>query len=337
MIIGPNGGGKTSILEAIHMLCVGRSFRSPVSKQIVQYEQDKLTVFGRFANDTAVGVEKQRQGRSRVRINQQEQANLAELVSIQPLQLIDAASFALLDDSPQYRREFLNWGVFHVEHEFFHHWQTYQRALKQRNQVCRQRGSLQVLQSWDLQCLSAGNQLTTYQANYLNVFKSQFDEVWQQLSSDLHINMELYQGWSSDIDLAAALERDRQLDYDQGYTHSGPHRADVKITTEKGLIKHHFSRGQKKLLLFALKLAQGLLLYKQTQKSCLYLIDDLAAELDKHHRELLLSLLDSISAQVFITAVDADVFSSSLIKDANVFHVEHGLVVFPAPLLPVED
>ncbi|MCK4607985.1 MAG: DNA replication and repair protein RecF, partial [Gammaproteobacteria bacterium] len=117
------------------------------------------------------------------------------------------------------------------------------------------------------------------------------------------------------------LARDLKL----GYTTIGPQKADLRIRIRSLPVQDVLSRGQQKLLLFALRLAEGVLLYQQKQQRCIYLIDDLPAELDQQHRSQVIDVLTEIKAQTFITGIaQVDLDAILVGKEAKMFHVEHG-------------
>ncbi|MGZ5045593.1 MAG: DNA replication/repair protein RecF, partial [Methylobacter sp.] len=119
------------------------------------------------------------------------------------------------------------------------------------------------------------------------------------------------------------LEKDLRY----GYTHSGPHRGDFHLLVNNRLAKDFVSRGQLKLLVMSLKLAQVQLLANEQSKMGCFLIDDFAAELDVTNRAKLLHYLAKMECQVFITATEISDFGDlSQIQNYKMFHVEHGTI-----------
>ena len=118
------------------------------------------------------------------------------------------------------------------------------------------------------------------------------------------------------------LRRDRQL----GYTQAGPQRADLRLRIGTQNALEVLSRGQQKLVVCALKIAQGHLLAESMRQQCVYLVDDLSAELDPVYRKTLCNLLEQLDCQVFITGTDPDSLNYDWRKETPVsmFHVEHG-------------
>ncbi len=128
-LIGPNGRGKTSVREAIYLLGNGRSFKSFLTGRIIQNECSELFVHGRICEhslnsdqfELPVGINKQRDGSTEVKLGGQTGQKLAQFLQILPLQLIHLLGFELLTDGPKQRRAFIDWGVFHTEPAFWMH------------------------------------------------------------------------------------------------------------------------------------------------------------------------------------------------------------------------
>jgi len=122
ILYGAHGSGKTSVLEAVHLLGLARSFRSTRLNPVIQYEQSACTVFGEVelteGGTCKLGVSRERQGEFTIRIDGQNARSAAQLAELLPLQLINPDSFRLLEGAPKIRRQFLDWGVFHVEPRF---------------------------------------------------------------------------------------------------------------------------------------------------------------------------------------------------------------------------
>jgi DNA replication and repair protein RecF len=255
---------------------------------------------------------------------------VAELAEQLPLQVITADSFGLLTGPPASRRQFLDWGVFHVEHRFFCQWQRFKRCIKQRNMLLR-RGNIspQELSVWTRDMTAAAADITSFRKAYFAALEPLFLETMARLAPTLEsLSIQYRQGWSADQSYQEALDSSFQSDVDQGYTHAGPQRADIRVTIGGHSAADTLSRGQQKLVVCGLKLAQGRLLGDLNRGACTYLIDDLPSELDARHSRLVCELLGEMDAQVFITCVDKrDVLSVwPEERRLSVFHVEHGKV-----------
>ena len=123
--------------------------------------------------------------------------------------------------------------------------------------------------------------------------------------------------------LEAGFERDRSL----GYTGVGPQKADVRLKANGVPAQDILSRGQLKLLVCAMRLAQGLYLNQHSSRGCIFLIDDFASELDVDKRRLLAARLKQCASQVFITAIDTGQLADMMdANDCKLFHVEQGKI-----------
>ena len=332
---GANGSGKTSILEAIHLLGMARSFRGTSAKTLISHGEAACVVHGVGSGMAArarvsLGVERKLTGELSLRINSEPARTVAELVERLPVQVINASTFDLLTGAPQARRHYLNWGVFHVEHRFYPEWQRFQRCIKQRNS-CLRRDKLpaQDLIAWTRELARAGGRINDYRQSYFAQLAPLFREIMRRLLPQLEdLELRLRQGWDRRLSYEDALDATRNSDLEKGFTQLGPQRADLKVMVAGRHAADTLSRGQQKLVVCALKLAQGRLMQGLGSLSCLYLVDDLPSELDEAHGRRVCEELDAIGAQVFITCVEPqDVLRIwSAIEAPTMFHVEHGLV-----------
>ncbi len=330
IFFGHNGSGKTSVLEAIHLLTMARSFRGSI-RSLITHGEGQTTVFGELAPARLpMGVRRELSGQVTIKVGGQAVRTVAELAEQLPVQVINADSFDLLMGAPGARRQYLDWGVFHVEHRFFDQWQRFQRGIKQRNKLLR-RGKIaaQELSVWTRDLANAGETLTEYRRAYFRLLEPRFKLVMAQLAPALTgLELRFRQGWDKQSSYEEALVNSETSDRDQGYTHVGPQRADLRVLIDGHVAADTLSRGQQKLVVCGLKLAQGQLMTEMGQASCTYLVDDLPSELDRQHCKLVCEQLDAMGAQVFITCVhQKDVVEAWPVQSRNelgMFHVEHG-------------
>ena len=328
LLLGHNGSGKSSILEAIHYLSLGRSFRTHLTNRVIMQGEKAFTLFAQLERDeqrVQVGLQKDRQGDTQLRIDGKNADKLAQLASLLPLQLIHPEGYNLLTGGPQQRRAFVDWGVFHVEQAFYPLWGKVRRLLKQRNALLRQSASYAPLQFWDQQLAELSESLSVFRQNYCQQLLPLMAQICQELLPEYTFQATFYAGWQQDKPLQQLLqdgfERDRQL----GHTSIGPHRADLRLRTDGVPVQDVLSRGQLKLLVCALRLAQGLFLKQAAQKSCLFLIDDFASELDEEKRYVLAKRLKECESQVFVTAIDQKPLEGIMQEfDCRTFHVKQG-------------
>lgn len=326
---GDNGAGKTSILEAVHLLAMARSFRLSRTRTVVSHEVDELLVTGEIDGAGRLGVRRTQKGQYQIRLNGEALSSLADLVHLVPVQLIHSDSFALLEGSPSDRRQFLDWGVFHQTAAFHDDWQRLQKSLKNRNSLLRSgRMDRSELTVWEREYIATAERIDVYRKEYLEGFVPRFHEVLSQLIELPDLRIHYYRGWDRQRSLSDVLDSQRDRDIKLGYTQSGPQRADMRIKVNKVNAADELSRGQQKLVVCALKIAQSLYLQQQQDQSTVFLIDDLPAELDHQHIQRLGALMEGLQSQVFMTCVDPAPLKKfwKHPDQVRLFHVEHGEV-----------
>lgn len=328
-VVGPNASGKTSLLEAVYVLGRARSFRTSQVSQVIRFGQNGLMVTGKVVNDTRpvipIGVRITR-GEREIHLGGRKIQSSAELISAFPLLVIQPSSSALLEGAPKYRRQFLDWGVFHLEESYLDCWRRYVRALGQRNTLLREK-RLSDIELWNREVARYGTIMDGARDRYAERLKPFFLRSAAQFFEGFEFELHLQSGWNKNKTLEAALQEDVASDVRLGYTQSGPHKADFSISLDGRPARAYLSRGQMKLLVYSLLLAQSLLMEESADVSACVLIDDVASELDEDNKHKLLGFLRERRTQFFITATADRMIRDAVDDDAAVFHVEHGQVM----------
>jgi DNA replication and repair protein RecF len=324
---GPNGAGKTSLLEAAFLLSHARSFRSGAREALLKRDADALSIFAelRHADGRSRRVGLGRQGvRWEARMDG-EGITLSELVGECAVVCFEPGSHALIAGGAEERRRYLDWGVFHVEHEFIVAWRRYQRALKQRNALLR---SSQVIPEtqflpWEAELAAAATLIDRQRELYLAALRPHLMASIEGLLPELGlVELRYRRGWADGSDLADLLASQRGRDVARGHTTQGSHRADWSIVFEHAPLREHLSRGQEKLTALACVLAQASLYAERRGEWPVVCLDDLASELDKAHQLAVVDQLRAVGAQVLVTGTEIP----DALQDGprQVFHVEQG-------------
>ncbi|MDF2915736.1 MAG: replication/repair protein RecF [Pantoea agglomerans] len=319
-LVGANGSGKTSVLEAIHTLGHGRSFRSLQAGRVIRHDEAAFVLHGRLENkerEISVGLTKNRAGDSKVRIDGSDGHKVAELAQLLPMQLITPEGFSLLNGGPKYRRAYVDWGCFHNTPGFFNAWNNMRRLLKQRNAALRQVSRYSQIRPWDQELVPLAEQISQWRAEYSAAISAEITATCGQFLPEFELRFSFQRGWDKESDYAELLERNFERDRALTYTASGPHKADFRIRAEGTPVEDLLSRGQLKLLMCALRLAQGEFLTSQSGRRCIYLIDDFASELER---------LKATQAQVFVSAISAGHVIDMTDEKGKMFRVEQGKI-----------
>lgn len=329
-IIGNNGSGKTSLLEAIYMLGHGRAFRHSHANRIIQHNQDELVLFSKIQTNLeqshSVGLSKSKRGENKIKIDGDTGFKLSELAKLLPIQTITPEGFDLLTGGPKYRRAFIDWGCFHHYPEFISYWNNQKRLIKQRNALLKEIKNYQQISHWDKELIPIAQKMSQIRRDYSTQIMPEILATCQDFLPEYELNYQFDAGWDNDLDYAQVLINNFERDRMMCYTTAGPHKADLKLRVKNIPIEVLFSRGQLKLLMCALKLAQGEFYTKQTHQPCLYLIDDFTSELDLNKRELLSKRLKSKCYQVFITAVSQEQIQSMVSENDKIFSIKSGII-----------
>lgn len=325
---GANGSGKTSILEAIYYLILGRSFRNHLLKKIIRYGQNELVIFGKVEDDReifSIGISRSVKGGKQLKLNGGAIQSSIEIARLIPVHILNQEGFLLLEGEPGIRRKFMDWGLFHVERSYLDIWRKAGDILKQRNAAIRERARVDYIKMWDREFVSVWNKVHEMRKKYLSLFNQIVIDSLKKLLPGLSVEIEYFQGWELELDLTSALEKWLRRDLLLGYTTVGPHRADMQIKIQGRSAKDFLSRGQQKMVIYAFQIAQGVLVKSLTNKSGIYLVDDILAELDSVSSNLILELLlADRSFQFFFTALESnnlEQFFASRSIDQKIFNI----------------
>lgn len=322
---GANGAGKTSLLEALFFLSRGRSFRAGDWKALCRRGATGFEIHAAVRAGSRLvhaGLARSAE-QQRTRLDGQPAASQAEITAVLPVLLIEPHSHLLIEGGPSLRRQFLDWGTFHVEQRGVADWRRYRRALRQRNALLRQGGPLRSLAGWDEELASAGMALDAGRRAFLASYIPVLQELLPKLLGETAVELRYRSGWNDSLSLHEALQESAEGDRARGVTSAGPHRAELSIRWNGAPAHERVSRGQQKLLAAALLFAQAQLYGARRAQSCVLLIDDPVAELDASRLERLLEVVVGLSAQALLTCVDP----LPLIRaapQAKRFHVEQG-------------
>ncbi len=331
LLHGENGSGKTSVLEAIHLLGTGQSFRSTKIDPLINHDADTATVFAELAQGQHIGLEKSRNRNHQLKLQGQKQSGWESVARVLPVQILDAHTFLLLEGGPRARRRFLDWGVFHVEPEFVDAWRRTRKCLANRNLLLKSRQVDRAqLAAWERELDQAATIVDNARSRYFATFMPVFLALYKQLAHDSvsEVLLGYERGWEAGKPLAQVLDETLETDTRYKATQHGPHRAELQVKIGRNRAIDVMSRGQQKLLVCALKLAQGQLLADQLERNCIYLVDDLPAELDEHNAGVVFELLRAQGSQIFVTCVNLKALENTLNSSAEVaqFHVERGTI-----------
>lgn len=333
-LIGDNGSGKSSFLEALFLMGHGKSYRTTSTENIICYQTEEFAVNAVDLDNNSYGVAKGRQGLMQLNINGTKRNKLSDIAQHFAIQVITPESFKLFFGGPKERRKFVDLGLFHVEQSYGKSWRDFNKVLKQRNaflkSILAKGNTSSGIEVWNSSFISLSERLTEYRGNYIEKLQlclTKLLEIFLPEVAD-SIRVSFHRGWKKDATLSDVLISNLEREIQSGFSQSGAHKFDLRFTINRISIDQCLSRGQQKLFLMALTLAQTQIIFEQTNKVPMILIDDIGAELDVESRTKLAKGLSQTGCQVVITAIDDEAIKPLIPREQTYkkFHVKHGVI-----------
>ena len=310
IFVGPNGAGKTTMLEAAHLLVRGKSFRRGSLEALIHYDQTNLAVRGRFKT-AATGAfrldfHKSRGEPVELQMDRRRVERISEISAHARVQLFLPRLAELVYGAPLERRQWLDAGLVHDKPESLKALAHFRHVLRQRNAALRS-GQVRQLDAWDFELCASADAITELRQACFESMAVHVNECAAELCPEVPISLGFYSGYGSEK-LADSLAKQRSADVKLRMTHSGPHRADIRIRTRPGNGRSHsasplLSRGQARAVAASLRLGQAMYLLTRNKPSML-LIDDLGSEMDDAHCGRLLGMVKQSGLQVLATAIN---------------------------------
>ena len=331
-ILGDNGSGKSSLLEAIFFLGHGKSFRTTKSEMLAHYNSAQFVVSIKNYNSMQLGVARNiEKGTTEIKLNGDKLSRLSDLAINFAVQVITPESFKLFFGGPKERRRFFDLGMFHVKHQFSNDWRDFSKVLKHRNACLRNFQQRSMLAYWTEQFCIYSQKIADQRNDYLIKLREELLSwltlLLPEIGSDIQV--QYLQGWNQKKTLAEILTLNNVRELELGYTTSGAHKFDVRFNIGRNPIENTLSRGQQKLFLLALTLAQAKLIENVKRVKPILLIDDVGAELDINSRTAFATAINRLDCQVIISAIEKTVLEPIIPADNKykMFHVKQGEIL----------
>ncbi|MEK6815937.1 MAG: DNA replication/repair protein RecF [Nitrospirota bacterium] len=316
LLLGDNGQGKTNLLEAVYLLGNLRSFRTHRLEQLIRWSTPGAEAHGALATPAGretLSVHLTAASR-RVLLDGRPVGRATEFIRRTRVIAFSPDDLFLLRDHSEERRRFLDRALFHVHPAYGEALTEYGRALRQRNallRALRERpapDSLRQMDIWDEMMARWGAEIRRARSEYLETLSETAGRRWRELSARSSavrlVPVETGAGGES-ARLLETLQHRRAVDLSRGFTTCGPHRDDMEWSVDHRPARETLSQGQFRLFVLALKLAEAEMHMTITGTRPILLFDDVAAELDRAHRDRLGGCLaDSSQGQVLATSCE---------------------------------
>ncbi len=331
LFFGENGVGKTSILEAVHLLSLGRSFRPGRLANLIQHDKPALTVGAKIIDSLPLGLEHSlglRYDRKTIlyKLNRERVRGVTALSSQLPVLIFEPSTSSYLLGESKARRRLVDWGCFQETPTFIQTWRNYKRALVQRNAALRAQSKKSLINLWDKELCSQAEILSSFRHSYVNALDSEISRLLKDIPLTYKITLGFRKGWGKERPLFTQLQNSLDSDRRRGFTRLGSHRDDIFLNIDGRSLSVEGSRGQIKFIVLIMRLAQASLLEKTMSKKPVLLLDDLASELDKKSFSRVWEVICSLKLQILMSAVDRKDIQKNGDGDSTMFHVKHGRI-----------
>lgn len=338
VIWGRNAQGKTNLLEAIYLLGHLKSFRSARGCDLIAHDREQAWLGASVqAGQVNYKIDLALEMRGRTpRVNGKTVRKLSQFLGhLRPI-LFTPEEMGLVKGYPAGRRALLDRAVLQVDPIYLDRVQEYERILKQRNQLLKERAGTDELRPWTEALIQGGSRIRKDRLDYLQRFEPIFNAVYREISGGDEQVAIAYPERGLDLiplqeRLAEQLRQQRSRELQLGQTLSGPHRDDPEFLLDGRPLRLFGSQGQQRSFLLAFKAAQVVDLEQALGEPPVLLLDDLASELDQDRQAGFFDYLLARKGQVFITTTQPASLADSVNRTARHFRVEAGSVVENSP------
>ena len=329
VIWGENGSGKTTVLEGIHLLTYGKSFKTHKQNQLIQQGKKIAIVKGVFLKNQrkdVVAAQIEKTNQKKIKLNGKNILNRKDLIGRNNVVVLSPEEQPITKGSPLKRRQFVDKMLSISNPQYIETLQLYNKALKQRNavlvQIKEDKKRKDQLEYWNSQVSTYAESLWKKRLKKIKTFNKTFLSVVKQYDEEIDLKLKYETITKNKNEILKLLKNNEKKDIKRGRTSIGPHLDDFTLLWDNKNIRLYGSQGEHKLSLFLLKVSEMLFLEEQTGVFPILLLDDLFAKIDLERSIKIVSMLNrigskqKIKAQTIITTTDIlNVEKSGLLEE----------------------
>lgn len=332
LITGPNGSGKTNLIDAIHYLCMSRSFVASSDQYVPHHSEKYFMIEGDFSGNHRssfkTGCSYSRGEGKKIFVNDSPLDRLTDLIGRVPVVVLSPEDLKLTSGGPAERRSFLDGMISQISRPYLRDLILFRKIRKQRNRLLQEyHGPLSMLQTylepWDVQLAETGSRIIYKRASVLNRFKDYLSLQYQTISGlNLKPSLEyqtICEEWDSPESIqnhyTSLLKKNFEKEAEREQTLIGPHRDEVVFFLGEMELRNYGSQGQHRLFSMALKMAQLFYYSDELDDLPIMLLDDVFGNLDQQKTDIITETLTKHSGQTFITSASERPFSDAMFRE----------------------
>ncbi len=334
LIYGKNGQGKTSLIEAVHFLATGKSFRTKKIKELFKYTRNRIIVFGKnvernmIENTLAVDLNEDKKDFyiNRNKTRYMDYVGLLNIISFIP------EDIEIITGNPGVRRNFFNYEISQAKKEYLRSIVDFEKILKTRNKLLKEGKTRDdIFKIYDEKFIDEGVNIVIFRREFIKNISILLNLNYRKLfdsNSELKLKYECFIG---DVEKKTRDElkekfidvcrRKREREKLLGYSLSGPQKDDFVFELNGKNAKSFSSQGEKKSIIFSLKISEIDMLYKEKNEYPIFIMDDISSYFDEVRKKSILDYFSTRKIQCLITSTE------DLGIAGKIFNVEKGKVM----------
>lgn len=330
ILYGDNAQGKTNLVEALYFSSIGKSFKSSKEKDLINFNKTNANIrlnVKKNIGDVQIEINLFRNQKKQIKVNGGYLTKIADLLGNLVTVFFSPEDLKLIKEAPEDRRKFLDVSISQLSKKYFYLLLKYQEILVNRNNLLKNKNDLELISSqiniWDKFLASAGKDIILQRLKFVQILSGYANKIHKFLTEekeDLTISYQGITGNDNEIEnlILYQLKLDFEKDLQSGFTHSGPHRDDLKLFVNGKDVRQYGSQGQQRTVALSLKLAEKEILNQKLGEYPITILDDVFSELDENRKSRLLKLLSK--GQTFITTTEKTTVG-------NIINIENGKII----------
>ncbi len=313
LLIGPNGSGKTNIIEAIRNLSVTKSYRAESDKDTIQWGETYCRIEWKAEQQLEYILTRDDYGAKKTIKYNGSSVPLTQAYGLLPTVLFSPETMQLIDGSPQERRRFLDTILSQADRDYIEALVTYRKVMRERHYVLlrlqQKLGHPDELDFWDSELVRTGGYLISRRHLFVQQLNDWLVQIYPQFrgeSKDETLKLH-YKPSVTEEDFPKRLQSNRHYDIKTGSTQTGPHRDELLFLLNDRDVTFFASRGELRRCVLSVKVTEALYLRQITEKEPLLLLDDVFSELDAERQASFLTATEDYDT--VITTTDLQPFS----------------------------